>query len=204
MSFPVDPETQRYSQQTRLTIFDHDFLFWFGDLNYRINESTPDFSDIFEHVSDNDTDWLLESDHLTIERREGRAFPNWCEGEITFLPTYKYQPGTMLYERRPNKKLRGPAWCDRILYYIHPSKDSTYDQTFLSVKNPLLGENIPNLSADIKSNSLMIKKIANDVVDIDNPAGFEQMFYSSHLSTISDHQPVSSLFHCTVYFFIIY
>lgn len=38
------------------------------------------------------------------------------EGPLTFKPTYKYQPGTDLYEQRPDKKLRAPAWCDRILW----------------------------------------------------------------------------------------
>jgi len=31
-------------------------------------------------------------------------------------PTYKFQPGTSKYERRPDKKKRFPAWCDRILW----------------------------------------------------------------------------------------
>jgi len=38
------------------------------------------------------------------------------EGTINFAPTYKYQPGTDVYEKRPEKKLRAPAWCDRILW----------------------------------------------------------------------------------------
>jgi len=38
------------------------------------------------------------------------------EAPLTFPPTYKYQPGTNLYERRPEKKLRCPAWCDRVLW----------------------------------------------------------------------------------------
>jgi phosphatidylinositol-bisphosphatase len=43
-------------------------------------------------------------------------FLDFEEGPLTFKPTYKYQPGTDLYEQRPDKKLRAPAWCDRILW----------------------------------------------------------------------------------------
>ena len=38
------------------------------------------------------------------------------EGDLSFPPTYKYLPGTLNYDRRPEKKIRPPAWCDRILY----------------------------------------------------------------------------------------
>ena len=34
-----------------------------------------------------------------------------------FAPTYKFQPNTDLYECRPDKKLRAPAWCDRVLWH---------------------------------------------------------------------------------------
>ena len=30
--------------------------------------------------------------------------------------TYKYQQNTSILERRPEKKLRAPAWCDRVLW----------------------------------------------------------------------------------------
>lgn len=38
------------------------------------------------------------------------------EADLTFAPTYKYEPKTDHYDRRPEKKLRCPAWCDRVLY----------------------------------------------------------------------------------------
>lgn len=39
----------------------------------------------------------------------------WREGPITFLPTYKYDRGTVGVFDTGEKK-RGPSWCDRILY----------------------------------------------------------------------------------------
>ena len=45
----------------------------------------------------------------------------------------RYQPGTDLYECRPDKKLRAPAWCDRVLWCAtnHPNhiKQINYGRT---------------------------------------------------------------------------
>lgn len=51
-----------------------------------------------------------------MERKRGAVFRGFEEGNLNFRPTYKFQPGTSLYERRPEKKTRAPAWCDRILW----------------------------------------------------------------------------------------
>ena len=51
-----------------------------------------------------------------IERARGNVFHGFEEGKLTFPPTYKFQAGTSVYERRPEKKLRAPAWCDRVLW----------------------------------------------------------------------------------------
>jgi inositol polyphosphate 5-phosphatase INPP5B/F len=59
---------------------------------------------------------LLHLDQLNIERKAGRVFQDFEEGPIQFPPTYKYQPGTDVYDTRPEKKIRAPAWCDRILW----------------------------------------------------------------------------------------
>ena len=63
-----------------------------------------------------DLEQLRQQDQLNIERAAGRSFHGFAEGVLSFRPTYKFQPGTDLYEQRPEKKLRTPAWCDRILW----------------------------------------------------------------------------------------
>jgi phosphatidylinositol-bisphosphatase len=63
---------------------------------------------------------LRKKDQLNIERSLGNVFVGFEEAPLTFPPTYKYQPNTDIYEVRPEKKLRPPAWCDRILW-----KDNT-------------------------------------------------------------------------------
>jgi phosphatidylinositol-bisphosphatase len=84
-------------------------------LNYRIggDYSDQEVMDIVEH---NEWPSLLEQEQLVIQRELGNVFAGFEEGKVVFPPTYKFQPGTDRYERRPDKKLRAPAWCDRILW----------------------------------------------------------------------------------------
>ncbi|KAI6093223.1 DNase I-like protein [Hypoxylon rubiginosum] len=61
-------------------------------------------------------DSLLPHDQLNRMMKERKAFhEGWHEGPITFLPTYKYDVGTVgLFDS--SEKQRAPSWCDRILY----------------------------------------------------------------------------------------
>jgi phosphatidylinositol-bisphosphatase len=65
---------------------------------------------------------LRTLDQLNNERAKGTVFNGFQEAPLTFRPTYKYQPGTDVYEQRPDKKLRAPAWCDRILWMAQEPK----------------------------------------------------------------------------------
>lgn len=102
-------------------ILDHDYVVWFGDFNYRIIE-TVSTERCFElaYGGEGDLAQLVKRDQLNLERAAGRSFTGFSEGPLTFRPTYKYQPGTSKYEQRPDKKLRAPAWCDRILWWTAP------------------------------------------------------------------------------------
>jgi len=101
--------------QTGVSILDHDVVFFIGDLNYRFDESV-DTEECFAKIEAQDLEFLRRYDQLNMERNQGRVFVGFQEPVLRFPPTYKYQPGTPLYERRPEKKLRCPAWCDRILW----------------------------------------------------------------------------------------
>ncbi|KAI1138546.1 DNase I-like protein [Hypoxylon sp. FL0543] len=61
-------------------------------------------------------DSLLPHDQLKRMIKERKAFhEGWREGPITFLPTYKYDVGTVgLFDS--SEKQRAPSWCDRILF----------------------------------------------------------------------------------------
>lgn len=58
---------------------------------------------------------LLPHDELHAQMDVGKAFGGWREGPIRFLPTYKYDVGSVgIFDS--SEKQRGPSWCDRILY----------------------------------------------------------------------------------------
>ncbi|CAN6455952.1 unnamed protein product [Victoria cruziana] len=97
------------------TIFDHEKIIWFGDLNYRINLS---YERTRELVSKKEWSMLAESDQLIKELRKGRAFDGWKEGCLDFPPTYKYEPNSENYTpEEPKSGRRTPAWCDRVLAF---------------------------------------------------------------------------------------
>ncbi|KAI4155500.1 MAG: hypothetical protein LQ340_000976 [Diploschistes diacapsis] len=59
---------------------------------------------------------LIVHDQLHEQMRLKKAFSEgWREGPIKFLPTYKYDIGSVGMFDSSEKK-RAPSWCDRILY----------------------------------------------------------------------------------------
>jgi phosphatidylinositol-bisphosphatase len=90
----------------------HDYFFWCGDLNYRIENL--DGVEVRRLIKSKQWTKLLEHDQLMTERMSGRVFLGFKEGEITFAPTYKYDPGTLTYDT--SEKQRIPSWTDRILW----------------------------------------------------------------------------------------
>lgn len=99
-------------------ILSHDYAIFLGDVNFRLNDLTG------QEVHDRATavfaspshrtravKELLVSDQLGSVRREGVAFSEYCEPEVTFMPTYKFIVGSNQYDLS-----RKPGWTDRILY----------------------------------------------------------------------------------------
>lgn len=174
-SFKDEDLTEHYGDG----IGDEDFGFWFGDLNYRlddipgddvrrllllhtrneydvenkskrridtelgyVNASSADLpadarepeemisraalehAEVAEHIDPKSDpaslhttlQSLLPHDQLRAQMRLRQAFhEGWQEGEIGFLPTYKYDIGSVGMFDSGEKK-RSPSWCDRILY----------------------------------------------------------------------------------------
>jgi len=114
-------------------ILDHEFVFWFGDLNYRIDDFVPK-EEVFKLIEAKNLSYLRQYDQLNIERANGIVFQGFVEEELNFFPTYKFQPGTDLYEQRPEKKLRAPAFCDRILWRTKSNPSSVRISNYLSAR----------------------------------------------------------------------
>ncbi|KAL5047571.1 hypothetical protein BDW71DRAFT_179498 [Aspergillus fruticulosus] len=160
-------------------IGDEDYAFWFGDLNYRledipgddvrqvlarhteneydrrhvalrevngspssprvvIGEDVGSNSPVSEGIpseSDEELDphqdpaslqttisSLFPHDQLRMQQDKQKAFhEGWREGPISFLPTYKYDVGSVA-RFDSSEKHRGPSWCDRILYRSRKDK----------------------------------------------------------------------------------
>ncbi|XP_073527277.1 phosphatidylinositol 4,5-bisphosphate 5-phosphatase A isoform X2 [Phyllobates terribilis] len=93
-------------------VLDHDLVFWFGDLNFRIDDLDLYF--VKSAVQGNKLSLLWEKDQLNMAKRYEPVLSGFMEGPLTFPPTYKYDVGTNIYDT--SSKKRKPAWTDRILW----------------------------------------------------------------------------------------
>jgi len=120
-------------------LFEHDILLWCGDLNYRIDVDS--FEVCVEKVKNNKLSDLRECDQLLQEKKAGNVFMEFEEAKIKFAPTYKFKVGTSDYEYK-EKKVRIPAWCDRILF-----RGEQLTQLFYSsVVTPTISDHKPVVS----------------------------------------------------------
>ncbi|XP_061509815.1 phosphatidylinositol 4,5-bisphosphate 5-phosphatase A isoform X8 [Anopheles gambiae] len=108
-------QEQKFHVKAKETIFDHDYVFWFGDLNFRLTgEATTSADEIRAMVARDELKQLIEKDQLLLVRREGRAFAQLQERLPQFPPTFKFEHGSNEYDMK-----RRPAWTDRILYAVN-------------------------------------------------------------------------------------
>ncbi|ESO97270.1 hypothetical protein LOTGIDRAFT_83370, partial [Lottia gigantea] len=108
-------DDQKFKDEDVDHIMDHDYVFWMGDLNFRVNGITA--SDAIKCIKKDDYNHLLEHDQLLLSMKSGLVFDEFNEGDITFPPTYKFDKNTDHYDT--SEKQRVPAWTDRILWYHH-------------------------------------------------------------------------------------
>ncbi|GAB0097552.1 inositol polyphosphate 5-phosphatase K [Sergentomyia squamirostris] len=111
-------QEHHYHVKTREHIFNHDYVFWFGDLNFRLTgEATSSPEDIRAEVKKDNLNELIQKDQLLLVMTQKRAFGDFIERLPAFPPTFKFEPGTQEYDMK-----RRPAWCDRILYRVSDRK----------------------------------------------------------------------------------
>ncbi|KAF9932022.1 hypothetical protein FBU30_009086 [Linnemannia zychae] len=107
----VHPEVFWFGDGTMA--MDHEICFLSGDLNYRIDVK---FSEAVGRIQAQDWAYLHLHDQLLQQKQKNPQFVlrAFNESELRFAPTYKYDPGTDIYDT--SSKHRTPAWCDRILW----------------------------------------------------------------------------------------
>lgn len=103
----------------------HDYVFWLGDQNFRLDQGIA-AETIAKKVDADDLKTLITLDELHRAQKAGDAFAQLTEGDLTFPPTYKYGTGKTSYDLA-----RRPAWTDRILYQVHVD---AYENLKLSVE----------------------------------------------------------------------
>lgn len=131
-------------------------LFLAGDLNYRINTTTPPplaTYPTFDPSSPHHFSNFLPRDQLTQEREAGRTMHGLSEAPITFGPTYKYDVHPLKGEAvnedavKNGSKINGipevawrfashrwPGWCDRVLYSDTPAWTRGKSETGVEVR----------------------------------------------------------------------
>ncbi|XP_075922988.1 synaptojanin-1 isoform X3 [Petromyzon marinus] len=95
-------------------LFSHDYVFWCGDFNYRIDLSGDEVKEL---VRQKNWETLQQADQLVQQRNLGAVFRGFHEGRTNFPPTYKYDIFSDDYDT--SEKCRIPAWTDRVLWYRH-------------------------------------------------------------------------------------
>jgi len=109
-----------YSEKETELILYHDYVFWLGDLNFRL-DTDLEFGEVTRLVSRGELGKLLALDQLSIARSNGAAFSEFRETLPTFPPSYKYKMGSSIYDSK-----RLPAWTDRILYKANTANYENY------------------------------------------------------------------------------
>uniref|UniRef100_A0A8C2JZM4 phosphoinositide 5-phosphatase n=1 Tax=Cyprinus carpio TaxID=7962 RepID=A0A8C2JZM4_CYPCA len=92
-------------------LYSHDYVFWCGDFNYRINIPNEETKEL---IRQQNWDALIAGDQLVEQKNAGQVFRGFIEGKLDFAPTYKYDLFSEDYDT--SEKCRTPAWTDRVLW----------------------------------------------------------------------------------------
>ncbi|KAH8304613.1 hypothetical protein KR018_000464, partial [Drosophila ironensis] len=109
-------ENHHYHVKRYREIYDHDYVFWFGDLNFRL-EGSDSATEVRQLVGDETQHAaLIKRDQLyKVREQTQQAFQVLHERLPAFPPTFKFREGTSEYDMK-----RRPAWTDRIMYAVQP------------------------------------------------------------------------------------
>jgi hypothetical protein len=113
----------------------HHCLFFFGDLNYRINEEMRK-ADALQLLAEKDWSSLFQNDQLKRFKEERVILYGFKEATPLFAPSYKLVKGTLDYSHK-----RLPGWCDRILYK-HRDLIAVH-QHYYETTNVLFSDHLP-------------------------------------------------------------
>lgn len=154
---------------------------------------------------------ILQYDQLRKQQRESKAFVGFKEGNIRFMPSYKYDIGTVgIWDS--SEKARIPSWCDRVLWKV---KGADGDRVKGRIRSRTRSSSIMTMggvifeTSDSDEEDLVVSRPGTLVhhapsikilpissfKSLFGEVKLEQLYYSSYPNvTSSDHKPVASLF----------
>eukprot|EP00667_Euglena_gracilis_P006348 EG_transcript_6406 len=209
----------RWERHQICTVPDHDYLFWIGDLNYRVTLPNEEARDL---IAKGEFATLLEADQLMASRRQREAFVGFEEGPLLFPPTYKLDPGSDQYDSSP--KCRTPSWTDRVLWACREDDPDMWAEIRAGLKvaalaadplaapkgtrevvrsdsnpaAPTAGHQSPS-AGDASLDEEDDTEQGTDVKEMDELQGrVDLLSYESHPRyRLSDHRPVTAAFEVT-------
>ncbi|RLV89138.1 hypothetical protein DV515_00015032 [Chloebia gouldiae] len=157
---------------------DHELLFWFGDLNFRIADYGIHF--VRESISNKRFNLLWEKDQLNMAKNQEAFLKEFKEGPLQFKPTYKFDLDSEVYDT--SEKKRKPAWTDRILWKMkNPGEAASKEGEFPEEENPIsltLNSYVSHMSYGISDHkpvtgtfTLEMKPLVSDPLVVLNPEG---------------------------------
>ena len=90
-----------------------DYVFWLGDLNYRIDEN---FYEAIKLIDSGQLSELYEKDQLWLQMQNNKNLATFQEFRKNFKPTYRCSRTSQEWS---NKREQTPSWTDRILFKAH-------------------------------------------------------------------------------------
>ncbi|KDR07202.1 phosphatidylinositol 4,5-bisphosphate 5-phosphatase A-like isoform X2 [Zootermopsis nevadensis] len=105
--------SQLFRARETSNIFFHDYVFWIGDMNFRLVDGYR-AEEIDCLIKKGELTTLLDKDQLRQVMSNGEAFSELSEHMPPFPPTYKFEFHSSKYDLK-----RRPSWTDRILYRVN-------------------------------------------------------------------------------------
>ncbi|NXA35321.1 INP5K phosphatase, partial [Eudromia elegans] len=130
----------QFEEENIPSTLDHDVLFWFGDLNFRIADYGIHF--VRESINNRRYSLLWEKDQLNMAKKKEAFLQDFIEGPLQFKPTYKFDLYSDVYDT--SEKKRKPAWTDRVLWRVKNLCQHTSKETELSEEEQTISVTLNN------------------------------------------------------------
>ncbi|KAL2298674.1 hypothetical protein Nmel_015680 [Mimus melanotis] len=195
----------------------HSLVFWFGDLNFRIE--SLDICFVKYAIDSNVLSQLWEKDQLNIAKSTWPVLRGFQEGPLNFPPTFKFDVGTNKYDSRLDWDVMAmlvPAQvcrcsCAECQDELHPLPTHAVVPGGGSLGQsplPLPGKRCPSVPCSAKKRKpawtdRILWKIKSPSKGLSTGGhqpsqgvlSVSQLCYCSHMEyTVSDHKPVAAIF----------